>query len=106
MRRQDELDGSLYRTLDIQFHEIVVFFLSRVRRQDELNGSFYRTLNDQRHENVVVFGVQSAQTGWTGWILQPHFECQISWNSMILINNIIENLLFSKSERRKLMFYV
>ena len=33
MRRQDELDGYFYRTLDIR---------SRVCRQDELNESFYR----------------------------------------------------------------
>ena len=80
MRRQDELDGSLYRTLDIKFHENVMFFRSRVRRQDELNGSLYRTLNVQIYEeNLTFFWVASAQAWWTGWILIPHFGYQLAW---------------------------
>ena len=70
--------------------------LTRVHRQDELNGSFYRTLDIRFHENIVVLGVESAHVGWTEWILILHLLYQSSWKSFggskVLSNDIMLGL--------------
>ena len=64
MRRQDEVNVSFYRTLDVEFYvNIAIWGGLRMRRQDELNGSFYCILKVKFHEDNVVWVDESAQAG-------------------------------------------